>query len=258
MPILPFSKRFFRWVGVVAGLILLGIFVYRTGDAFYHNHQLRKDFSPAANASPYQQGIPLEQMDLAEYASYFSGNTAEPAYTLTHRIEAPVALHYYEKIPSGGEAAALEIPKGTTITAIPEGTKGSAFHEIGYGYTSYPTYEKGWRYVRPFQTTEVWDAAANGKYYYVKLEALEAVVDKTIEANQPLLAAIQQQKWSKNHGKFVFARFVDNKLHQHGAYLSPDLSRSTFDGWSIALLGAIGGLGAGLFRTRTKPRVSRT
>jgi hypothetical protein len=258
MPMLPFSKRFLRWFGVVAGLLLLGIFVYRTGDALYHNHQLRKDYIPAANASPYQQGTPMEQMDLAVYAPYFSGNSAEPAYTLTHRIPSPVTLQYYEKIPAGGEAPALEIPKGTTITAIPEGTKASAFYETGYGYTSYPTYEKGWRYVRPFQTTETSDAAANGKHYYVKLEALEAVLDKTIEANQPLRAAIRQQKWSISHGKFELTRFVDDKLHQHGAYLSPDLSRQAFDGWSIALLGAIGGLGAGLFRTRLKPRVPRT
>ncbi len=258
MPILPVSKRYLRWFGVVAGLILLGIFVYRTGYALYHNNQLRKDFSPAANASPYQQSIPLEQMDLAVYAPYFSGNSAEPAYTLTHRIPSPVTLQYYEKIPAGGEAPALEIPKGTTIAAIPEGTKASAFYETGYGYTSYPTYEKGWRYVRPFQTTETSDATANGKHYYVKLESLEAVLDKTIEANQPLRAAIRQQKWSISHGRFELTRFVDDKLHQHGAYLSPDLSRPTFDGWSIALLGALGGLGAGLFRTRLKPGVSRT
>jgi hypothetical protein len=242
----------------VSGLILLGLFVYRTGYALYHNHQLRKNFSPAANASPYQQGILMEQMDLAAYASYFSGILAEPAFTLTHRIASPVALQYYEEIPVSGTAAALDIPKGTTITAIPEGTKGSAFYEIGYGFTSYPTYEKGWRYVRPFRTTETSDAASNGKYYYVKLESLEAVLDKTIEANEPLRAAIQQQNWSINRGKFVFARFIDDKLHQHGAYLSPDLSHQTVDGWSVTLLGAIGGMAVFLLNKKLwLPRAQR-
>lgn len=77
--------------------------------SLYHNYQLRKDSSTAATASPYQQGIPLEQMDLNMYSSYFPGISAEPVYSLTHRIEAPVSLQYYTELPSGGTPVAVEI-----------------------------------------------------------------------------------------------------------------------------------------------------
>ncbi|RXZ79449.1 hypothetical protein EBB07_23010 [Paenibacillaceae bacterium] len=45
-------------------IILFCFFVYRAGSALYHNHQLRDQFSAAANASLYQQGMPMEKMDL--------------------------------------------------------------------------------------------------------------------------------------------------------------------------------------------------
>ncbi|ASA25711.1 hypothetical protein [Paenibacillus donghaensis] len=89
------SRPLLWWCAVLTVIILFGVFVYRTGSALYHNHQLRKDFSSAATASPYQQGIPLEKMDLNTYSPYFPGISAEPAFSLTHRIEAPVYLQYY-------------------------------------------------------------------------------------------------------------------------------------------------------------------
>lgn len=129
------SKPFLWWCAVLAVIILFGVVVYRTGDALYHNYQLRKDFASAATASRYQQGVPLEQMDLNTYSSYFPGISAEPAFSLTHLIKAPVSLQYYTEIPSSDTAAALEIPKGTIIEAVPEGTQGFSFYELGYGYT---------------------------------------------------------------------------------------------------------------------------
>lgn len=86
------SRSLLWWCAVLTVIILFGVVVYRTGSALYHNYQLRKDFSTAATASPYQQRIPLEQMDLNTYSSYFPGISAEPAYSLTHRIEVPVTL----------------------------------------------------------------------------------------------------------------------------------------------------------------------
>ncbi|NMM53415.1 hypothetical protein [Paenibacillus aquistagni] len=56
----------------------------------YHNHQLRKEFSAATNASPYQQAIPMDQMDFAAYTSYFPDIFALPEWT--NRIETPISL----------------------------------------------------------------------------------------------------------------------------------------------------------------------
>lgn len=233
------SKPLLWWCTVLTVIILLCVVAYRTGAALYHNHQLRKDFSAAAAASPYQQGIPLEQMDLSAYRSYFPGNMAEPAYSLTHRIDAPMTLKYYTEIPAGDAAVALEIPKGTMIEAIPEETQGSSFYKLGYGYTSYPTYEQGWRYVRPFKAAEAASPGLGEEYYYIKIDSLEAVLDAAIRANKPFRAAVRQQHWSLERGTHTFARYIDDALHQNGAYLSPDLFYRTFDCWNMLLLGAV-------------------
>lgn len=225
-------------------------FFYRTGFALYHNYQLRQEFSTASIASPYQKRIPMEQMDLNAYLSYFPNVFSGGEYSLTHRIKAPISLQYYTEVPTNDTVVALEIAKNTPIVAIPEGTKGSAFYEVGYGYTSYPTYEKGWRYVRPFKTTKELDSASDEKYYYVKLESLESVLDKAIEVNRPFRVAVRQQNWIMDQGKHIFTRYIDDVLYQHGAYFSPDLFYRVFDRWNVMLLSAIGVIGFTLLRKK--------
>ncbi len=234
------TRSFLWWCAVLTVIILFGFFAYRTGTVLYHNHQLREQFPATTNASPYEQGMPMEQMDLTVYAPYFPSTFTALYYPLTHRIKTPVTLKYYDEIPNNETAVALEIVKGTTIVAIPEATKGSAFQEAGYGYTSYPTYVKGWRYVRPFIAEEGLNQAHYKQYYYVNIDSLEAVLDKVIEVNQPFHDAIRQQGWSLNKGKHVIARYIDNALYQHGAYLSPDLLYRIIDRWNVVLLSAIG------------------
>jgi len=240
MPIQPVSKTFLWRFVVLTVFILFCFFVYRAGSALYHKHQLRDQFSAAADDSPYQQGIPMEKMDLTAFSSYFPKTFTALGYSLTHRLETPVTLKYYTEIPTDEAAVALEIKKGTAIIAIPERTIGSPLYELGYGYTSYPTYERGWRYVRPFIMAEGSDHADNEQYYYVKMDSLEAVLNKVIELNKPFRADIRQQGWTLNKGKHVIARYVDNTLYQHGAYLSPDLFYRVFDRFNVMLLGAIG------------------
>lgn len=241
MSIQSVSRSFLWWCTVLLTMVLICLFIYRTGSALYQNNQLRAQFPSTASSSPYQQGIPIEKMDLTAYDSYFPNIFAALGYSLTHRIETPVTLRYYSEIPDDKAAFTLEIPKGTTIVAIPEGTTGSAFQEVGYGYTSFPTYDKGWRYVRPFVTADgVNSSADNEQYFYVSLDSLEAVLDKIIEANRPFHAAIRQQGWTLNKGKHVIARYVDNALYQHGAYLSKDMFYPVFDRLNVMLLGAIG------------------
>lgn len=144
-------------------------------------------------------------MDLITYNPYFPGISAEPAFTLTHRLEAPVSLQYYTEIPTSETAVSLKIPKRTIIVAIPEGAQGSSIYELGYGYTSYPTYEKGWRYFGPFKTTEDTSAALSEEYYYVKMDSLEALLDTVIRANKPFHAAVHQQHWTLDWGRHIFA-----------------------------------------------------
>lgn len=123
---------------------------------------------------------------------------------------------------------------------------------------SYPTYEKGWRYVHPFKTTEGTGATLGEAYYYIKMDSIEAVVDAAIRVNKPFRAAIYQQQWTLDQGKHIFARYIDNALYQHGAYLSPDLFDQTVDRWNILLLGAIGIIAVPLLSPSSRfPRIRR-
>ncbi|WP_143804332.1 hypothetical protein [Paenibacillus sp. FSL R7-0337] len=239
MSVPSISRPFLWWCALLTVIILLCVIAYRTGASLYHNHQLRKDFSAAAEASPYQQGIPLEQMDLGVYSSYFPGISGEPAYSITHFVEAPVSLQYYSEIPSKDTAVALHIPKGAVIEAIPQHSPGSSFYELGYGYTSYPTYEKGWRYVRPFRTAEAASPGLGEEYYYIRIDSIEAVMKSAIRANKPFLTAVRQEYWTLNRGTYAFARLIDEALYQNGAYLSPDLPYRIMDCWNLMLLGAV-------------------
>ncbi len=234
------TKSFLWWCVVLILIILFAFWAYRTGTALYHNHQLRVQLPTSTSDSPYRQQVPMEQMDLTAYDTFFPKNFAAVDYPLTHRIETPVTLRYYSEIPTDKTDVVLEIAKGTTIIAVPENTTGSAFQVEGYGYTSYPTYKEGWRYVRPFMTTEGMDQAHNDQYYYVRMDSLEAVLDKVVEVNKPFQAAIRQQGGGINKGKHAIARYIDNALYQHGAYLSPDLFYRVVDRWNTMLLSAIG------------------
>lgn len=240
MSVSSVSKSFKWWCAVLTVMILCCLIVYRSASAIYHNQQLSERFTATENVSPYQQEIPMEKMDLTAYTPYFPTIFALPSYSWTHRIETPVSLQYYTEIPTDETTVALEIPKGTSIIAVPEGSSVSTFQEVGYGYTSYPTYERGWRYVRPFVTTEGMDPADTEQYYYVKMDSLEAVLAKAIEVNKSVRVSIQQQRWSLHKGKHIIARYIDNVMYENGAYLSPDLFYRVFDRWNVILLGATG------------------
>lgn len=240
MSIQPASKRLLRRCIVGVVIILFCSFICRMGHALYHNNQLHTQFSETENISPYQQEVPIEEIDLTVYNDYFPQVFALIDLNLTSNLETPVTLRYYTEIPTKDTAAAFEIAKGTTIIAIPEWSTGSQLHDLGYGYTSYPTYERGWRYVRPFLTAGGEVNVESKQYYYVKLGSLESVLGKVIAENKSLQSAGHIKWRSILTGKHTTARYIDNTLYQHGVYLSPDLSRHVIDFWSILLLIAIG------------------
>ena len=80
------------------------------------------------------------------------------------------------------------------------------------------------------------DNVNNEQYYYVNMDALEAVINKVVEVNKPIRVAIQQQGWAQNKGAYTIARYIDNALYQNGAYLSPDLFYRVFDRFNVMQL----------------------
>ncbi|ASA25712.1 hypothetical protein B9T62_36290 [Paenibacillus donghaensis] len=92
----------------------------------------------------------------------------------------------------------------------------------------------------------------------MKMDSLEAVLDKAIRANKPFRAAVRQQNWTLDRGKHIFARYIDDVLYQNGAYLSPDLFYRIVDRWNIMLLGAMGIITFFLLRPSLRfPRIRR-
>lgn len=221
-------------------MILLVLIMYRTGAALIHNNRLQSEFTPAMSPSPYQLEIPMGKMNLTAYSSLLPDVFTLPLYPLTSRIVTPVTIRYYSEIPGHETAPALEIKKGTKIIALPEDSKGSPFYEAGYGYTSYPTYEKGWRYVRPFRLADGEHLPSSDQYYYVRIEDLKAVIGEVIKVNPFMLTEIRQQGWSVQTGKHNIATYLDRILYRNGAYLSPDLLHHVFDRWNVCMTATAG------------------
>ena len=234
--------------------IFLCTVLFRVGSNLYANHKLREEFSLSSDLSPYQQGTPMEEMDLTRYEEYFPTIFTLTGYSLTHRIKTPVTLRYYNEIPSDASAITYEIPKGTEILAIPEYINGAPIYEIGYGYTSYPTYEKGWRYVRPFST----DNAGNpglGKYYYVRLEELEAVIKKVMDENKVMSKPQKYFYWSDSRWIREVSLKIDSVFYSNGIVFSRDMLYDVFTPTDALLVGtglllAGGGLACPVFFRR--------
>jgi hypothetical protein len=234
-------KSYMKWLPTTISLMLICICMYRASSALIHNIRLQQAFATAQPPSSYLQGIPMSEMDLSLYSSYMPRIMAPLLHELTRDIKTPVTLRYYSKIPAAGDHPALEIPKGTNIIVLPADRSGSGspLYEPGYGYTSYPTYEQGWRYVRPFQLSDSEQFPHDDHYYFVRMEDLEAVIGELVQANRALRVAIQQQGWSIQEGIRQISTCMDQLLYSHGAYLSPDLYSKVMDRWNFLMAGAV-------------------
>ncbi len=240
------------WYLAMLLILLLSILAFRIGYIYYQNHDLQERFAVKADDSSYQLGIPMDEMDLSEFDHLFSIIIAPLKYDLTHYIKTPVALRYYNEIPEKDTDYALEISKGTSITAIPLETQGLNIHEAGYGYTSYPTYTKGWRYVKPFRT-EAGEDAKQDQFYYIRIESLEVVLGETIDANQPLIAAARRQSWLGYKASHTMVRYIDHTLYDNGIYQSYDLSHRIWDRINIVLASLTAILAAILLSQAMRP-----
>ena len=126
--------------------------------------------------------------------------------------------------------------KGTEIVL----THGENSAVFGYGLTSFPTYEKGWRYAVPFTASDEEPIPTSGSldvlsqdeydYYYVRLRDLYRI------------AAAHFRTYPEYHdrGYELSVRTVlwaDWRLFTQMMYDSPDLSLSLFDTADFCLLG---------------------
>ncbi|MDR1117582.1 MAG: hypothetical protein LBL09_04985 [Oscillospiraceae bacterium] len=214
------------------------LIVLLTGEILYNfiwNYYPYKEFiekRPFIQAVSGQFGLrlPIEEIDFTQYPNYLNTSFSDTTVLLERTI------NYYDK-PNGTIVKVIKPGEYRLTAVMPEeyGAYGDIrYGYYGYGYKSWPTYEKGWRYVRPFQELE--DASVV-PYYYVKLNDIQRAVRFKI-LNEGMSGYQSYQTFSNYLFTLKFAATdCDYLLYEKGEYHSPDYMRISFvDTASIALL----------------------
>ncbi len=211
-----------RLLAVVIAAACLWILLLQLGIRLYKNHQIINDFSYNAYQQQYQRAIPVEEMDFNEYRRYFTKNETAVKLAVNNTASLPGNVRYYIR-QDGEMVLSYEIPKGTTVTWTASNTSYSM--DAGYGLCSYPTYERGWRYARPFTTVNQNTGAESSSYYFVRTEDLERTAQTIIGDNESLQKSMQSRGLSTGDAVIAMTRYVDNIFYDHGVFCSPDLQQ---------------------------------
>ena len=190
-------------------------------------------FDPDENNAPgskqYLDGVPMEEIDFR--ALNFSSETRRglgfAPYTL--QITLTEDLIYYKEV-AGIKVPALTLPAGSLISYYMTPAQSSPY---GYGYKTYPTYDRNWRYAVPFETGEEgprWKgeqahdyilSQEDADFYYVRLEDIERVYRQLAEAyiaKEKIEAEPAEIEWEIRRNLFR----MDNLFIMDNIYLSPD------------------------------------
>ena len=124
----------------------------------------------------------------------------------------PADLVYYRE-EAGQKTEAFVLKAGTEIVVDPDQ------NGINRGFYTFPTFEKGWRYGRPFT---VKGQEAPDEYYYVKLSELEAIAKDWIEYDESVRRSLLRSGLSKKEGAAMIVRTIDRLLYDNGIYCSKD------------------------------------
>ncbi|HIY28417.1 MAG TPA: hypothetical protein H9679_05195 [Firmicutes bacterium] len=229
---------------VVAAAVLVGVFV---GKPMVERQQVEQEFAarqqyleelhqntPDSNRLPYEEGVPLSEMDSRSLESYLYGAQAlmgTPLDSLdaeAYHITLPVDVNYYSTPDASGEPA-YTIPKGTEVRLYDIEEKDPA-GAAPYGCVCYPDYEKGWRYGRAFLLMEgassIKQSADDLRYYYVQTETLKAVLGAYYDKNQEVLSEVSGRE------EYIDScvQYIDRQLFSDGYFCSPELER-LWDGY---------------------------
>ena len=190
-------------------------------------------FDPDENDAPgsdqYLDGVPMEEIDFR--ALNFSSETRRglgfAPYTL--QITLTEDLVYYKEV-AGIKIPALTLPAGSLISYYMTPAQSSPY---GYGYKTYPTYDRNWRYAVPFETGEEgprWKgeqahdyilSQEEADFYYVRLEDIERVYRQLADAyiaEEEIEAEPAEIEWEIYRNLFR----MDNLFIADNIYLSPD------------------------------------
>ena len=204
-----YKKRVFLALVLFIVLIsVISIFLFYA----CRNRKITKNFIDNGKVEPYSQNIPLHEMDLTVYNDYVNLPTTLPGYEnqkLT--VILPCDIHYYA-LKTDAEPT-LTLKAGTEVYIRNESGK----YLSGYGFTSWPDYEMGWRYAYPFQTETFKALDTEAPMYYVRMDQLEEVVEEIyrIKDGYNIRSNLSKREVIKSS-----TLYIDELLYVYGAYCS--------------------------------------
>ena len=207
------SKK--KWLIAAAGAAILAaaavilIFVNQSGGTFS-----KKDFVQADStaARQYLEHSSMDEMDMVVFDPYLTQIIAMGGVSYKEMMILPVDLVYYRE-EAGRKTEAFVLKAGTEIVVDPNQ------NGINRGFYTFPTYEKGWRYGRPFT---IKGQEASEEYYYVKLSELETIAKDWIEYDESVRRSVQRSGLSTKKGAAAIVRTIDRILYDKGIYCSKD------------------------------------
>lgn len=181
--------------------------------------ELPAKFNQNYKYTDYYNSLPIENMDFKQYSHLFAGSVMQPGYETTFYTEHKIT--YYKKI-NGIMKEAYAIPEGTEVEAGCFLSFQRAPTEIGFGFNSFPTYEKGWRWVRPFSLSSE-SEDKNESWYYCKTNDLLLAAKAALQQNQYFQLKQKSSHLGERLYLYMFIRQTDALFYKNGIYKSPDL-----------------------------------
>lgn len=230
-------KTFSRACFILFSLLFLLLFA---GSALHYRHYARYQsveftYLRHYTYNPYKDGEPMESIGFSRIGYLWnwraSGGISDEWTERYGELEQittyplPHSITYYTR---DGEtfSPALTLGAGTEVFLFPDGELDRGGRGAGYGFKSWPTYWKGWRYVRPFTSESAFDPE-EGTYYYVKLSDLEKNLSAVLTGSS---WKDFYQDWTRNQGfgwtmldtVQSYTRNIDYGMYLNRIYFSPD------------------------------------
>ena len=202
------------FTAALLSLLLAAAIPLRAVSGACENRRLRSEFYASGVWWEYQQQVPLSDIIFSCYEPLFADLTAPVGCSAVFEAGAPI--RYYEET-DGKKTLAFEIPAGTVL-------EWSSSEPNGYGFNGFPTYERGWRWVRPFQSA---DGSGDDAWYYVRAKDLEKAAGQMLSSSPFLQSAVRAAGLTEAEAAFALVHRADWVFCRRGVYISPDL----FEPW---------------------------
>lgn len=202
--------------------ILLSLIVYVR--EWYYQQKIMDCFKDNQKEQPYARGIPLNEMsksDFAVYKKYLPISVAFASPDLIENVILPCDVEYYAD--KTDTEPTLVLSEKVEVYFFPN--ENEPYIPTGYGSSSWPDYDKEWRYAYPFHTELNVKISDESQMYYVKAKQLEAV------AREWYYTASYKDGRVTNAAKYArrIVGEIDRSLYYKGAFCSGYLNWRDMD-----------------------------